>query len=186
MLAVRASPLETKSLRDFLICDPTGAWSRTGRPRAEVVVTDEERAALVRLTKRARVNRGVASRAGIALTRIDDSDTAVARRLRTTKTTVAKWRSQFVERQLGDVLSRFPVWVNGMVWAIDPTWKHILDEKIGPNLLAIPDPLKIALVTRGKLDVGLKRMADDGWMLLGLRLGNAAPETSDTLRPDQP
>jgi transposase len=31
---------------------------------------------------------------------IDTSDTAVARRLRTTKTTVAKWRSQFVERRL--------------------------------------------------------------------------------------
>ena len=31
---------------------------------------------------------------------IDDSDTAVARRLRTTKTTVAKWRSQFVEHRL--------------------------------------------------------------------------------------
>ena len=31
---------------------------------------------------------------------IDASDTAVARRLRTTKTTVAKWRSQFVERRL--------------------------------------------------------------------------------------
>jgi transposase len=64
------------------------------------VVTDEEHAALVRLTKRARVNRGVAFRARIVLACIDDSDTAVARRLRTTKTTVAKWRSQFVERRL--------------------------------------------------------------------------------------
>ena len=66
------------------------------RPRAEVVVTDEERAALVRLTKRARVNRAVAFRARIVLACMDTSDTAVARRLRTTKTTVAKWRSQFV------------------------------------------------------------------------------------------
>jgi transposase len=71
-----------------------------GRPRAEVVVTDEERAALVRLTKRARVNRAVAFRARIVLACIDTSDTAVARRLRTTKTTVAKWRSQFVQRRL--------------------------------------------------------------------------------------
>src|SRR3954466_10403376 len=72
----------------------------TGRPRAEVVVTDEERAGLVRLTKRARVNRAVAFRARIVLACIDTSDTTVARRLRTTKTTVAKWRSQFVERRL--------------------------------------------------------------------------------------
>lgn len=71
-----------------------------GRPRAEVVVTDDERAALVRLTKRARVNRTMAFRARIVLACIDSADTAVARRLRTTKTTVAKWRGQFVERRL--------------------------------------------------------------------------------------
>src|ERR687889_2022681 len=71
-----------------------------GRPRAEVVVTDDERAALVRSRKRVRVNRAVAFRARIVLACIDGSDTAVARRLRTTKTTVAKWRSQFVERRL--------------------------------------------------------------------------------------
>ena len=73
---------------------------KIGRPRAGVVVTDEERAALVRLTKRARVNRAVAFRARIVVACIDTSDTAVARRLRTTKTTVAKWRSQFVARRL--------------------------------------------------------------------------------------
>lgn len=73
---------------------------KIGRPRAEVVVTDDERAALVRLTKRVRVNRSMAFRARIVLACIDSSDTAVARRLRTTKTTVAKWRGQFVERRL--------------------------------------------------------------------------------------
>ena len=73
---------------------------KIGRPRAEVVVTDDERAALVRLTKRARVNRAGAFRARIVLACIDSSDTAVARRLWTTKTTVAKWRGQFVERRL--------------------------------------------------------------------------------------
>jgi transposase len=64
------------------------------------VVTDDERAALVRLTKRVRVNRTMAFRARIVLACIDSSDTAVAHRLRTTKTTVAKWRGQFVERRL--------------------------------------------------------------------------------------
>jgi hypothetical protein len=64
---------------------------KLGRPRTEVVVTDDERAALVRLTKRARVNRAFAFRARIVLACIDSFDTAVARRLRTTKTTVAKW-----------------------------------------------------------------------------------------------
>lgn len=73
---------------------------KIGRPRAEVVITEDERATLVRLTKRARVNRALAFRAGIVLACIGASDKAVARRLRTTKTTVAKWRSQFIERRL--------------------------------------------------------------------------------------
>src|SRR2546426_10448526 len=73
---------------------------KLGRPRAEVIITDDERVALVRLTKRARVNRAVAFRARIVLACADAPDSAVARRLRTTKTTVAKWRRQFVERGL--------------------------------------------------------------------------------------
>ena len=71
-----------------------------GRPRAEVVVTDDEHAELVRLTKRARVNRAVAFRARVVLACSDAPDNAVAKRLRTTKTTVAKWRSRFIERRL--------------------------------------------------------------------------------------
>jgi len=73
---------------------------KIGRPRAEVEITDEERADLVRLSQRTRVNRAVAFRARIVLACAEASDTAVARRLRTTKTTVAKWRSQFVDRRL--------------------------------------------------------------------------------------
>jgi transposase len=73
---------------------------KIGRPRAEVVITEDERAALVRLTKRARVKRAMAFRARIVLACVDAPDNAVARRLRTTKTTVAKWRNQFVVRRL--------------------------------------------------------------------------------------
>src|SRR5215210_353005 len=74
--------------------------AKRGRPRAEVVITDSERAELDRLSKRARVNRALAFRVRIVLACVDASDTAVARHLRTTKTTVAKWRGQFVERRL--------------------------------------------------------------------------------------
>jgi transposase/transposase-like protein len=73
---------------------------KLGRPRAEVVLCDDERPTLTRLTKRSRVNRAVAFRARIVLGCVAASDTVVARRLRTTKTTVAKWRSQFVARRL--------------------------------------------------------------------------------------
>src|SRR5919106_1884942 len=78
--------------------------AKIGRPRAEVVITESERADLIRLTKRARVNRAVAFRARIVLACVDASDTTVARRLRTTKTTVAKWRGQFVDRRLDGLL----------------------------------------------------------------------------------
>lgn len=61
--------------------------AKIGRPRAEVVLTERERAELIRLTKRARVNRAIAFRARMVLACVDASDTEVARRLRTTKTT---------------------------------------------------------------------------------------------------
>jgi transposase len=74
--------------------------AKIGRPRAEIVLTDDERLTLMRLTKRVRVNRALAFRARIVLACAKASDTAVAQRLRTTKTTVAKWRSQFVANRL--------------------------------------------------------------------------------------
>ena len=74
--------------------------AKIGRPRAEVVITDTERAELVQLRKRARVNRAVAFRARVVLACADAPDNAVARRLRTTKTTVAKWRHRVVDRRL--------------------------------------------------------------------------------------
>jgi len=75
--------------------------AKIGRPRAAVVITDSERTELRRLTKRARVNRAVAFRARVVLACADDTtDKAVARRLRTTKTTVAKWRLRFNARRL--------------------------------------------------------------------------------------
>ena len=41
--------------------------AKRGRPKAEVVLTERERAELIRLTKRARVNRAVAFRARVVL-----------------------------------------------------------------------------------------------------------------------
>ena len=73
---------------------------KIGRPRAEVVVTDDECAAFARLTKRVRVNCVLAFCVWIVLACFNDSDMAVVRRLRTMKTMVAKWRSQFVARRL--------------------------------------------------------------------------------------
>jgi transposase len=75
--------------------------ARLGRPKAELVVTDVERAELMRLTKRARVNRDLAFRAKLILACDEEpSNTTVAQRLRTTNQTIGKWRRRFIESRL--------------------------------------------------------------------------------------
>src|SRR5229473_5846714 len=72
-----------------------------GRPKVALVVTDVERRELVRLTKRAHVNRALAFRARLVLACTDAvPNTTVARRQRTSNATVGKWRTRFIERRL--------------------------------------------------------------------------------------
>jgi transposase len=72
-----------------------------GRPKVALVVSEEEREELQRLTRRARVNRAVAFRARLVLAcATESSNTVVARRHRTTNQTVGKWRRRFVEHRL--------------------------------------------------------------------------------------
>src|SRR3954447_2145091 len=72
-----------------------------GRPKAVVVVTDQERRELVRLTKRTHVNRLLAFRARLVLACASAAtDTVVARRHHTTNATVGKWRRRFIDRRL--------------------------------------------------------------------------------------
>ena len=72
-------------------------------------------------------------------------------------------------------------WVKSTVWAIDPTGQHILEAKIRTKLLTVPPPLKIALLTQGKLDGNYHPYDADGWSLLRFRFGNVLPEVFDTL-----
>jgi transposase len=71
-----------------------------GRPKKTLVVTEIERAELVRVTKRAQVNHALAFRARLVLACLGATDTAVARRYRTTNATVGKWRARFIARRL--------------------------------------------------------------------------------------
>ena len=65
------------------------------------MVTDLERTELVGLTKRAQVNRALAFRARLVLACANTAtDTAAARRHRTTNATVGKWRTRFIARRL--------------------------------------------------------------------------------------
>ena len=66
----------------------------------ELVLAEGERDELVRLAKRARVNRNLAFRARIVLACTEATNSAVALSLRTTNQTVGKWRKRFVEDRL--------------------------------------------------------------------------------------
>ena len=63
---------------------------KNGRPLAELVLSTEECDELVRLTKRARVNRNLAFRAKIVLGCDGAINSVVAKDLRTTGQTVGK------------------------------------------------------------------------------------------------
>lgn len=67
------------------------------------------------------------------------------------------------------------------IWALDTTGKFILDEKIRTKLLTVPEPLRIDLVVRGKLDGNYRQVNEDGWTVLRFKTGNAAPESFDDL-----
>jgi hypothetical protein len=65
--------------------------ARTGRPKAELIVSDEEREELERLARRSRTNRSVALRAKIILRCADGRlNQTVAQQLRTSGQTVCK------------------------------------------------------------------------------------------------
>ena len=81
--------------------------AKTGRPKAQITLTDDERAALRRYTRRARTNRSLALRAGIVLKSADGlCDTDVAKALHTGNATVGKWRRRFIEKRLDGLLER--------------------------------------------------------------------------------
>jgi transposase len=75
--------------------------AKTGRPKASLELSFEERGVLERLVKRARTNRHLAFRARIVLLCASGaSNTEVAREVRATGATVGKWRKRFVMRRL--------------------------------------------------------------------------------------
>jgi transposase len=76
-----------------------------GRPKAELVVTADERATLERWARRPKTAQALALRARIVLTCASGAaNTAVARRLGITNQTVGKWRARFVARRLDGLL----------------------------------------------------------------------------------
>lgn len=75
---------------------------RSGRPKAELVLTDDERAALVRYARRAKVEQRLALRARIVLACAAEGalNSEVAHSVGVTQGTVGKWRARFIADRL--------------------------------------------------------------------------------------
>lgn len=74
---------------------------RTGRPKAALVLTDDERAQLQSLARSRSLPAALRNRAHIVLSCADgEANSSVARRVRMTEATVGKWRRRFVERRI--------------------------------------------------------------------------------------
>ena len=74
---------------------------RTGRPKTEVTLTEDERTELERLVRRGRTNRHLAMRAKLVLASANGtSDTEIAAKHHVNPKTVGKWRRRFVEEGL--------------------------------------------------------------------------------------
>ncbi|RYE43701.1 MAG: helix-turn-helix domain-containing protein, partial [Hyphomicrobiales bacterium] len=75
---------------------------RTGRPKAELMLTDNEREQLVRWSRRAKTPQSLALRSRIVLACAEPGMTnkQVAADLGISANTVNKWRGRFVDRRL--------------------------------------------------------------------------------------
>lgn len=84
-----------------LIMCSLGAMARTGRPVAEVRLTDEQRETLVRWSRRAKSAQALALRCRIVLACAEGkSNKAVAAEVGVWPQTVGKWRRRFVDAGL--------------------------------------------------------------------------------------
>src|SRR3954463_6486153 len=78
---------------------------RTGRPKAELVLTAEEREQLTRDARRATSAQALALRSKIVLACADGAENkTVAEQLRCSANTVSKWRRRFIEHRLDGLL----------------------------------------------------------------------------------
>jgi putative transposase len=74
---------------------------RTGRPKAELVLSNEERSQLLSFSRSRSLPAALSERARIVLSSVDgESNLSIAERLKLTKATVGKWRTRFIARRI--------------------------------------------------------------------------------------
>ena len=74
---------------------------RTGRPKVELLLSDEERLQLQSFARSRSLPAALSNRARIVLSSADgELNSAIAERLKLTKATVGKWRARFIERRI--------------------------------------------------------------------------------------
>lgn len=79
-----------------------GMASKSGRPKAELTLSDHERRELERYRRRGKTSQRLGLRARIVLACASGLDNAeVAKKLATSEQTVCKWRARFVSDRLG-------------------------------------------------------------------------------------
>ena len=78
---------------------------RTGRPKVEISLSEDEREQLTRWSRRPKTAQALAQRARIVLACADgDSNDEVARQLKITAQTVGKWRRRFASQRMEGLL----------------------------------------------------------------------------------
>lgn len=88
--------------------------------------------------------------------------------------------------KVGDSSAFYPDflwWVGESCFAIDPTGRHILEDKVRAKLLDVGNP-KVILVTRGKVASDWTRSEDtEGWTMVRPRSGRkVTPEQFESLQ----
>jgi len=74
---------------------------RTGRPKAELVLSDDERMQLQSFARSRSLPAALGNRARLVLASAEgEPNSAIAERLKMTKQTVGKWRTRFIERRI--------------------------------------------------------------------------------------
>ena len=72
-----------------------------GRPKTELVLTDDERSQLQSFARSRSLPSALSDRARIVLSSADgEANNAIAQRLKLTNATVGKWRTRFIERRI--------------------------------------------------------------------------------------